>query len=116
MSALDWILVSLLIVVHLATALRVAAAAQRLGRSPIRWLAISICLSAIPAMIVFYRDVKRRYRERLAPGGPAAAPPPPGGVARCPNCQAVIGPVESAGAPLKICPRCHLPIEKVNLA
>jgi uncharacterized paraquat-inducible protein A len=113
MSTLDWILVALLLAVHLATAMRVAMAAGRLGRSPIRWLAITICLSAIPAMIVFYLDVKRRQRERLAE---RKTSPPPRGIARCPNCRAIIDPAESAGLPLKTCPRCHLPIEKVNLA
>ena len=116
MSTLDWILVALLLAVHLATATRVAMAAGRLGRSPIRWLAITICLSAIPAMIVFYLDVKRRQRERLAEGNASAALPPAGGIARCPNCQAIIDPAELAHTPLKTCPRCHLPIEKVNLA
>jgi hypothetical protein len=115
MSALYWILVAMLLTVHLAMARRVATAAGRLGRSPIRWLAITICLSAIPATIVFYLDVKRRQRERLAERNAPAAPPPRG-IARCPNCQAIIDPTESAGLPLKTCPRCHLPIEKVNLA
>lgn len=116
MSTLDWILVALLLAVHLATAVRVAAAAGRLGRSPVRWLAISFCFSVIPAMIVFYLDVKRRQRERLAEREATEAAPPSGGIARCPNCQAIIDPVDLAGVPLKTCPRCHLPIEKVNLA
>jgi hypothetical protein len=116
MSILDWILIAPLLAVHLATATRVAMAAGRLGRSPIRWLAITICLSAIPAMIVFYLDVKRRQRERRAERKASAVPPPPGGIARCPHCQAIIDPAESADLPLKTCPRCHLPIEKVNLA
>jgi hypothetical protein len=116
MSTLDWILIALLIAIHLATAVRVAAAAGRLGRSPVRWLAISFCFSAVPAMIVFYLDVKRRQRERLAEREAMAAAPPPARIVRCPNCQTIIDPVESAGMPLKTCPRCHLPIEKVNLA
>jgi hypothetical protein len=116
MSALDWILVALLVTVHLATAMRVALAARRLGRGPTRWLAIAICFSAIPAMIVFYRDVKRRQRERMAQGPATAATLHPSDIARCPNCRAIINPAELSGTSIKTCPRCHLPIEKVNLA
>jgi uncharacterized paraquat-inducible protein A len=61
-------------------------------------------------------DAKRHPRERQVEPKATAAPPAAGAIARCPNCQAILDPAESAGMPIKTCPRCHLPIEKVNLA
>jgi UDP-N-acetylenolpyruvoylglucosamine reductase len=89
-------------------------AAKRLGRRPLVWLAITICFTAIPAMIVLYRDAMRRHRQRLteARAGNASA----GSMFRCPHCQALIDPSELSGMPIQTCPRCHLHIEKANLA
>ena len=114
MTQLDWILLAVLTAVYLATAVRAAMAAGRLGRSPIRWLAITICFTAIPAMIVFYRDMQRRQRAMAHRDTPARTPH--GSVIRCPNCRAMIDPAELAEMPVKVCPRCHLHIEKVDLA
>jgi hypothetical protein len=132
MTLWEWILVAVLVTVYVATSVRVALAAGRLGRSPVRWLLITLGLTAIPAMVCFWRDVRRRRGEPPPePGAPAPPGRPPrtsppvapgdstghaGGLVRCPNCNAMIDSTELAGLPLKTCPRCHLPIEKVYLA
>jgi hypothetical protein len=61
-------------------------------------------------------DEKQRHRRPQDQGKAAAATPTPSGMVRCPNCQAVIDLADLTGTPVKTCPRCHLPIEKVNLA
>ena len=111
MTTTDWILVALAATVYLATCARAAMAARRLGRRPLAWFWITLLGTAIPAMIVFGLDMRRRKRElREARARQAVAP------LRCPHCQAILGAEEHGAGPLKVCPRCRLSIDEVKLA
>ena len=66
MTQVDWIVVAIAAATYVATAVRAAMAAGRFGRRWPVWLAITLLGTAIPAMIVFYRDAKRKMREMPA--------------------------------------------------
>jgi uncharacterized paraquat-inducible protein A len=113
MTGWNWVLVSILAAMHVAISVRVALAAGVLGRSRARWFFITLCLTGLPAMIVFQRDARRRLRQSPPPDPTA---PPPGGLVRCPRCRALVDRSEIAPLPVRICPRCRQPMDEVNLA
>ena len=121
MTQVDWIVVAIAAATYVATAVRAAMAAGRFGRRWPVWLAITLLGTAIPAMIVFYRDAKRKMREMPArvvqpPEEEKQPAPAPQRVTRCPHCGALFGRSEMPPGPVKTCPRCRMRLDEVNLA
>ncbi|MCK4601163.1 MAG: hypothetical protein KAU28_01770 [Phycisphaerae bacterium] len=115
------VLIALLVGMHMVTCVRVAVHARRVGRSPVRWFFITFFLTGIPASIFF---AYKYFRPRLAPqrgqarpGGASHEPPSRGRAFRCPHCRRLIQPAEvQTRDVITVCPRCHLPIDEVDLA
>lgn len=120
----QWTLVILLAVVWVISSLRIALHARKIGRNPWLWFFITLCFTALPALIVFniaYFLSRRRDPLDRQPSarraGPPQGAPPEGPPVRCPHCGKLIMPAELADEPPpRRCPRCRLPLDEAHTA
>lgn len=124
MSTLDYMLLGLLVLMYLFMCVRVAMAAPALDRSAVRWFFISLLLTAIPALIVFSLEIRRRRRQLLDQlrrqsqelEGRDLAAADGGSVRRCVQCGRFYLPDQRPPQERDVCPHCHLKSQGSDIA
>ncbi len=123
----QWLLIALAVVAWIIPAIRISRMAPQYGRSSGRWLFITLFASALPALIVFWRDYMKNLSARESLGGfggqtdrdvpdeaPARNSDELAAARRCEHCGDVLPPQEEAGRSL--CPTCRMKRNEEHLA
>ena len=123
LSNLHWMAIAALIVLYVASCVRVAARMRRTGRNGPAWFFITLFLTAIPSAVVLLRRRGGRIADGATgrPGRRAEPAADHGGQAgppfRCPHCHALIDQSQMRGIPgARRCPNCSLAIDEAHLA
>lgn len=106
-NTMQWIALAALIVLYPLTCIRVALAMRRSGRNAVLWFFLTLCLTAIPAMVVLWLDSYKALNAKRTGGGKSrprnqAAAQRPSAVGQCPHCGCLLDD-QAIGAK---CPNC----------
>jgi hypothetical protein len=123
----QWLLIALAVVAWIIPAVRVSRMASQYGRSPRRWFFITLLASALPALVVFWRDYIKTLSARESLGGfggqadqdaPAETTRREGddlaSGRRCEHCGEILPAELHAGQAL--CPTCRMKRHEERLA
>jgi hypothetical protein len=121
----DWspthgIVLGALVLLYVVSCVRVSFAMHRTGRSFALWLLVTLCTTAIPAMVVLWQDSLKRLGGAARPAGGGrgqADGPAEAEFVRCRHCGHLFSEAEARGAGgVRRCPNCDLPVDEGMLA
>jgi len=106
-------LIALMVACYLAICVRMALRMRRAGRNFWLWLAVTICFTGIPAVLVYFHD---RMKQLQSPPRRRSRPAASNATSRCRHCgRRYRGDEVDDLDGVATCPNCHLPLDEVGI-